>query len=89
MTDGPGRTPEPTTEPREKKPGGADSVDDPKYGQTLGEPTVPELPPTANPAAAEMPEEITEPDDKRQEPDDGADADVGADRWDTEPEPPA
>ena len=60
-------------EPPELYPGGADAIDDPeKYGDTPGPPTTRDLPPEDNPAVHDvLPDEITAPDDKSQEPDTG------------------
>jgi hypothetical protein len=87
MTDELGTMPEPTSEEPELHPGGVDSADNPAYGETPEEPIIPGLPPERNPAADEVPDEITEPDEKSQEPDNGADAEVGETAG--EPEPPA
>lgn len=65
-----GPQPEVTTEDPELYPGGADSIDDPKYGSTPGKPTVPDIDPEDNAAVDDLaPDEVTEPDDKQQEPD--------------------
>ncbi|QIX27982.1 hypothetical protein ncot_16320 [Nocardioides sp. JQ2195] len=72
--------PEPTSEEPQLFPGGVDSIDDPKYGDTPGDPVSRDLDPDNNPAISEdaVPDEITEPDDKQQEPDNGeADLDAG------------
>ena len=79
-----GPMPEPETEVPELHPGGADAVvDDEDYPQTddvVGR----DLRPDHNPEAEEhVPDEITVPDDKQQEPDE----DSGA--HDTPEEPPA
>lgn len=72
-------------EPPDLHPGGADSIDDPKYGDTPGPPATRDLPPEDNPAVDEiLPDEVAEADDKSQEPDTGT---SGED--DTEQEPPA
>ncbi|KRF19769.1 hypothetical protein ASG90_20275 [Nocardioides sp. Soil797] len=75
-----GPMPEATTEEPELLPGGADSIDDPKYGDTPGDPVPRDLDPEDNPAISEdeVPDEIKQPDDKQQEPDNGdADLDAG------------
>ena len=65
-----GPLPEPTTEEPQLYPGGADAVDDPKYGETPDDPTVPDIDPGDNAAVDDIaPAEVTEPDDKQQEPD--------------------
>ncbi|NYG58631.1 hypothetical protein BJ980_001554 [Nocardioides daedukensis] len=80
--------PEPVAEEPQLHPGGVDSTDDPKYGETPGEPVPRDLDPDDNPAVEDVaPDEITEPDDKQQEPDNGeADLDAGETG---ESEPPA
>lgn len=82
-----GPQPTPDTETPEKFPGGADNLSDPeKYGDRgpAGEsPTPRDLDPTKNPAVDGAPDEIEEPDDKKQEQDDDSeDSDAG------EPEEP-
>lgn len=65
-----GPLPEPTAEEPQLHPGGVDSVDDPKYGETPDDPTVPDIDPEDNAAVDDIaPPEVTEPDDKQQEPD--------------------
>lgn len=49
-----GPKPEPIIEPGEPNPGGVDAID----GGSEGEPTIPDLPPEANPAAAAEPPEM-------------------------------
>lgn len=72
-------------EPPDLYPGGADSIEDPeKYGDTPGPPTTRDLPSEDHPAADEIPDEVSEPDDKSQEPDTGISGE-----GDTEHEPPA
>lgn len=94
MTSDPGPQPEPTIEPGEPLPGGPDALDDEeKYGATPPEPVVPDLDPDKNPSteAKQTPDEVTEPDDKQQEPG-GSDADATAGEdvtGDENPEPPA
>lgn len=56
---------EPRTEEPQLSPGGADSVDDPKYGDTPGPPTTRDLPPEDNPAVDDLPEEIREDDEEK------------------------
>ena len=80
-----GEMPEPQIEPGEENPGGVDAIsDDTPFGgdeRKLGH----DLDPEANPAVEEqVPDEITEPDDKKQEPEDGDSGDP-----DTETEEPA
>lgn len=60
--------PEPTIEPPEEYPGGADSVaDQEKYG--AGSTMTPDLEPEKNPAVDDaMPDEVTEPDESQDEP---------------------
>lgn len=72
-----GQMPEPTTEEPELIPGGADAIaEDPEDGG-LGR----DLSPDDNPAVDDvLPEEIAEPDDKSQAPDNGEDAEAGTPR---------
>ncbi|WP_110206633.1 hypothetical protein [Nocardioides daejeonensis] len=64
--------PPPATQEPQLLPGGADSLDDPKYGDTPGDPVPRDLDPDDNPAVDdEAPEEVKEPDDKDQEPSQG------------------
>lgn len=65
--------PEPQTEEPQLQPGGADSTDDPKYGDTPGDLVPRDLDPEENPAVGEdhVPDEIKQLDDKSQEPDEG------------------
>ncbi|WP_067435602.1 hypothetical protein [Nocardioides jensenii] len=84
-----GAMPEATAEAPQLIPGGADSLDDPKYGDTPGDPVPRDLDPSDNPAVdhEEVPDEIKQPDDKQQEPSDG---DEDLDAGETgESEPPA
>ena len=68
MSD-PQAMPEPQAVEPQLRPGGADSLDDPKYGDTPGDPVPRDLDPKSNPAVEDqVPEEIQEPDDKQQEP---------------------
>lgn len=54
----------------ERFPGGADSVaDEEKYGDLPDDPLARDLPTGSNPAVQRAPDEVTEPDDKQQEPD--------------------
>lgn len=65
-----GPLPDGKVEEPQLRPGGPDSVADPKYGKTPDEPTVPDIDPDDNAATEDIaPEEVTEPDDKQQEPD--------------------
>ena len=71
-----GDLPEPKAEEPQLYPGGVDSLEDEKkYGERLDEPAIPDLPSERNPAVEEdqVPDEITEPDDKQQEPEGEAD----------------
>jgi hypothetical protein len=77
MTEEIGKKPEPTAEEPQLHPGGPDAADNPDYGETPEEPIVAGLPPEVNPAADEVPDEITEPDEKSQEPDNGQDQEAG------------
>ena len=77
MTDEIGKKPDATAEEPQLHPGGPDAGDNPEYGETFEEPIIPGLPPEVNPAADEVPDEITEPDDKSQEPDNGQDQEAG------------
>lgn len=62
--------PAPRTEEPQLEPGGADSIEDPKYGEAEGPPITPDLPPHLNPATDDLvPEEIAAKDDKTQDPD--------------------
>lgn len=64
--------PDPVAEEPQLEPGGADSLDDPKYGDTPGDPVPRDLDPENNPAVEdEAPDEIKQPDEKTQEPDEG------------------
>lgn len=64
--------PEPQTDEPQLLPGGPDSLADPKYGDTPGDPVPRDLDPDDNPAVDdEAPEEVKEPDDKQQEPEEG------------------
>ena len=77
------------TEEPQLLPGGPDSVDNPKYGQTPGPPVGRDLPPEDNPAVDdELPEELSEPDDKEQGPDGDASGGHSGDS-DQPVEPPA
>lgn len=75
--------PEPFSEEPQLEPGGPDSLEDPKYGDTPGDPVPRDLDPENNPAVEdEAPEEIKQQDDKTQEPDEG---DSGVDSPNDEP----
>ncbi|MDN5893435.1 MAG: hypothetical protein L0H93_05365 [Nocardioides sp.] len=96
MTDPKTPQPEPKADAPEPDPGGADSLDDPKYGDTPGDPVPRDLDPENNPAVEDQaPDEIKQHDDKKQEPDEGhsgvdAPGDEPADTSaQEEPEPPA
>ncbi|MDT9593659.1 hypothetical protein RDV89_11315 [Nocardioides zeae] len=78
MSSDPGPQPEPTIEPREPLPGGADALDDEeKYGATADVPTVPDPDPEANPAEEEIPDVLKQRTDEDEEPD--ADAEKAED----------
>ncbi|MFW6772671.1 hypothetical protein ACOACO_00170 [Nocardioides sp. CPCC 205120] len=69
MSD-PGPQPDPTIEPAEPNPGGADAIDESdRYGDEAGEPITPDLPSDSNPAVDEdaLPDGVTEGEDKQQE----------------------
>lgn len=77
--------PPPKAEEPELLPGGPDSIADPKYGDTPGDPVPRDLNPDDNPAVDdEAPEEVTERDEKQQAPDEGTSGE-----GDTPEEPPA
>jgi hypothetical protein len=61
-----GDLPEPTVEPPERFPGGADSIaDEEKYGDIPDEPLTPDLPTASNPATDdEVPDKIAQTDEK-------------------------
>jgi hypothetical protein len=64
-----GPMPTPQKEEPEKFPGGADALEDQsRYGEIPDTPLGVDLPPDLRPDAVELPDEITEPDDKTQEP---------------------
>lgn len=69
-----GDRPEPTTEPPERFPGGADSVaDEEKYGEIPDEPVIPDLPTEDNPAVNDAaPEEVRHPEETDEPSSDGA-----------------
>ena len=71
MIDEVGDMPAPHVEEPERFPGGPDALDDQsRYGEIPDGPIGVDLPPDMNPANAEVSvPEITEPDDKSQEPD--------------------
>lgn len=65
-----GPMPTPQTEEPEKFPGGADALEDQsRYGEIPDTPLGVDLPPELNPDAVEVPDAVSEPDDKQQEPD--------------------
>ncbi len=79
-----GPMPEPAAEPREPEPGGPDAVDAEANDEASAEeaPSGRDLAPGDNPAADDVPEEVTEPDtDKQQAPasDESADKAPGED----------
>lgn len=71
-------------EPPDLHPGGADSIDNPKYGDNPGPPATRDLPQEDHPSADDIPDEVAEPDDKSQGPDTGTSGE-----GDTEHEPPS
>ncbi|WP_210649211.1 hypothetical protein [Nocardioides sp. SYSU D00065] len=87
--------PTPTTEDPELHPGGADALEEDPADNGLGR----DLQPEGNPAADDVPEAISEPDDKQQAPDEDTshqeagepvgDPDAGQEAEDGSPEPPA
>ena len=86
MTDDLGPKPDPDIEEPELFPGGADAVDSPQRYHNGLDPAVRDLDPDDNPAVDdETPDEIAQPDDKQQEPDE----DSGTNDGSGEPEPPA
>ncbi|MDF9715084.1 hypothetical protein INN71_13235 [Nocardioides sp. ChNu-153] len=77
MSD-PGPQPEPTIEPAEPNPGGADAIDESdRYGDA-GQAITPDLPSGSNPAVDEdaLPDGVTEGEDKQQEGDEDVDRDA-------------
>ena len=66
MHDDLGALPEPTVEPPERFPGGADALDDEeKYGDIPDEPLIPDLPTSSNPATDdEVPDKISQSDEQ-------------------------
>jgi hypothetical protein len=77
-----GPMPTPQTEEPERFPGGADALDDQsRYGEIPDGPVGVDLPPDKNPTTAfavqDVPGEVTEPDDKPQDPDEDGDSDEG------------
>ena len=72
MIDEVGPMPTPQTEEPERFPGGKDALDDQsRYGEIPRGPVGVDLPPDLNPDAEAVPEGVTEPDDKSQQPDEG------------------
>jgi hypothetical protein len=69
VNDVPGPMPRPTSEEPELSPGGADAIDDHRFAAIPETPIGADIPPAHNPASADAPEEISQPDDKQQEPD--------------------
>jgi hypothetical protein len=77
-----GPMPTPQKEEPEKFPGGADALEDQsRYGEIPDKPLGVDLPPELNPDAIQVPDAVSEPDDKQQEPDGDEDSE--------KPEPPA
>jgi hypothetical protein len=69
-----GAMPNPHVEEPERFPGGPDALDDQsRYGEIPDGPMGVDLPPDKNPSTAvdpdQIPDAVTEPDDKQQEPD--------------------
>jgi hypothetical protein len=70
-----GPKPDPIVEEKEPNPGGVDAIPDDGSDEVLAR----DLDPSANPADDVVPDELTEPDDKSQDPDGQADdAETGA-----------
>ena len=68
-----GPKPESDTEEPERFPGGADSLEDErKYGELPEEPLPSDVPSRDNPATSEVPQAVSEGEDKQQEPSDEA-----------------
>lgn len=65
--------PEPVAEEPELHPGGADAILPPPQDELLGR----DLPPAQNPAAEDLPAEVSEPDDKQQAPEGEAEQEAG------------
>ncbi|HEY1133433.1 MAG TPA: hypothetical protein VGE77_02570 [Nocardioides sp.] len=87
MSD-PGPQPDPTIEPAEPNPGGPDAVAGDRY--ETAEPLPADPDPELNPSVEEhLPDEIAEPDDKQQEPTEGADDREPAEDVNGAEEPPA
>ena len=73
MNDHPEPKPPARAEAPQRAPGGPDAIDDPRYGETPGPPTVPDPDPARNPATDEtVPSEITEPEERDEPTSDGA-----------------
>lgn len=80
----PAEMPDPKVEDPELLPGGPDALDGPEYGLRPDNPVPRDLDPESNPAVDDVaPPEVIEPDDKKQEPDEGVSG------GDTPDEPPA
>lgn len=76
-----GPMPTPQKEEPEKFPGGADALEDQsRYGEIPDGPMGVDLPPSLNPDQVQVPDAISEPDEKSQDPD--------AEGEDAEPETP-
>ena len=77
-----GPMPTPQKEEPERFPGGADALEDQsRYGEIPDGPMGADLPPELNPDQVQVPDAISEPDEKTQGPDGDEESD--------EPEPPA
>lgn len=87
MSD-PGPQPDPTIEPAEPNPGGPDAAPGDRYASA--EPLVADPDPELNPGVEDhLPDEVTAPDDKQQEPTEGEDDREPSEDADAESEPPA
>lgn len=70
----PGAQPDAEAESPQLAPGGPDAIDDPRYGDTPGEATIPDPDPELNPATAgdRTPDQLAEADDSGEPTTDGA-----------------
>lgn len=79
MNENPGPKPDAEAEEPQLFPGGVDAIDDPKYGDTPGDPVPRDLDPEDNPAVEDKaPDEITQPDEEKQQEPDSGDSGVDA-----------
>lgn len=62
----------PHAEEPQRGPGGADAAEEIDPREDEGRPQSRDLPPDIGPAHTDMPEEVTEPDEKSQEPESGS-----------------